>query len=67
MPDVNKGREIVSIVWYPHRPDWHEVVYSDGYYERVPGNQADAAALAESLGMQWVLQEGTSIQWERKG
>ena len=31
------GREIVSVVWYPHRPDWHEVVYSDGDFSRLAG------------------------------
>jgi len=60
-------RTIVSIVWYPHRPDWHEVVYSNGDYERVPGTQADAAALAETLGMELVPTGGTSVQWDRKG
>jgi len=24
-------------MWFPHRPDWHELVYSDGDPERVPG------------------------------
>ena len=28
------ARTIVSIVWYSHRPVWHEVVYSDGDYEQ---------------------------------
>ena len=38
-----EGREVVSIVWFQHRPDWHELVYLDGDYERVPGSREDAA------------------------
>jgi len=45
----NERREIVSIAWYSHRPDWHELVYDNNDYERVPAGLEDAAALAESL------------------
>ena len=47
--DLDKAkRTAVTIVWYSHRPDWHELVFSDGDYERVPGTLEDAAALAEA-------------------
>jgi len=63
---VNEGRQVVSIVWYPHRPDWHEVVYSDGEYQRYPGTLEDAAALAESLRLELVTTPDGSVQWDRK-
>ena len=63
---MNEGREIVSIVWYSYRPDWHELVYSDGDYERVPGSLADATALAEGLQFELVSERGGCVQWERK-
>jgi len=59
-------RAIVSIVWYPHRPDWHEVVYSDGDYGRLPGTLDDAAAFAEALGLELVTTPDGSVQWDRK-
>jgi hypothetical protein len=40
-------RTIVSIVWYPLRPDWYELTYDNGDYERVVGTLEDATALAE--------------------
>jgi len=64
---VNEGREIVSIVWYAHRPDWHELVYADGDFQRVPGTLEDAAALAEALQMELGTEEDGSVQWYRKG
>jgi hypothetical protein len=63
---VIEGREIVSIEWYSHRPDWHELAYSDGDYERVPGGLVDAAALAEALKMELVTERGDTVQWDRK-
>ena len=60
------GREIVSIVWYPHRPDWHEVVYADGDCQRLPGTLEDAAALAEALRLELVTTPDGSVQWDRK-
>ena len=60
-------REIVSVIWYPHRPDWHEVVYSDGDFARLPGPLEDTAALAESLGLKLVTTPDGSVQWDRKG
>jgi len=62
---VNEGREIVSIVWYSHRPDWHELTYADGDFERVPGTLEDAAALAEALKMKLVSDQSGSVRWER--
>jgi len=62
---VDEGREIVSIVWYSHRPDWHEVVYSDADYRRLPGTLEDAAALAEALGLEVVTSPDGSVQWDR--
>jgi len=64
---VNAEREIVSIAWYPYRPDWYELSYADGDFERVPGTQAHAQGLAETLGMGPPQQHGESIQWERRG
>jgi hypothetical protein len=63
---VDEGREIASIVWFSHRPDWHELVYSDGADERVPGGLEDAAALAESLKMELIFERGDTVQWDRK-
>jgi len=65
-PPVNEGREIVSIMWFPHRPDWHEVVYSDGDSGRLPGTLEDAAALAESLRLEFVTTSDGSVQWDRQ-
>ena len=59
-------RTIVSIAWYPHRPDWHELTYDNGDYERVPGTLEDAAALAEALKMESVPTRGGSVQWDRQ-
>jgi len=66
MPEVNEGREIVSIMWYPHRPDWHEVVYADGDYQRLPGTLQDAVALAGALKLKLVTTPDGSVQWDRK-
>jgi len=54
-------------VWFPHRPDWHELVYTDGDFERVPGTLADASALAEALKLELVTTPDGSVQWDRKG
>jgi len=61
------GREIVSVIWYPHRPDWHEAVYSDGDVARLHGNLEDAATLAETLALELVTTSDGSVQWDRKG
>jgi len=63
---VNDGREIVSIVWYPHRPDWHELSFDNGDFERVPGTLEDAAALAEALKLELVSEQGGRVEWDRK-
>lgn len=63
---VNEGREIVSIVWYSHRPDWHEVVYSDGQYQRLLGTLEDAAALADALRMVLVSDRADVVRWDGK-
>ena len=64
---VNEEREIVSIEWYPHRPEWHELVYDNGNYERVPGGLEDAAALAEVLKLEPMPESPGMVQWKRKG
>jgi len=64
---VNEGREIVSIMWFPHRPDWHELVYPDGEFQRVPGTLEDTAALAEALKLELVSTPDGSVQSDRKG
>jgi hypothetical protein len=64
---VNSGREIVSIAWYSHRPDWYELSYGDGAFERVPGTQAGAQGLAQTLGMGPPQSRSGSLQWERQG
>ena len=58
-------RTIMSIVWYSHRPDWHELTFETGACERVPGSLEDAAALAEALKMDLVSTFDGSVQWER--
>jgi len=63
---VNDGREIVSIEWYSHRPDWHELTYDDGDVERVPGNLEDAAALAEALKLALAPEGERVVRWERR-
>ncbi len=63
---MNAEREIISIVWYPHRPDWYEVIYADGDFERVPGTQADAKGAAEMLGLGPPQQDSGRTQWESK-
>ena len=62
-----EGREIVSVMWFRHRPDWHELLYSDGDYERVLGGLDDASALAQGLKMELVIERGDTVQWDRKG
>jgi len=59
-------RTIVSIAWYSHRPDWHELTYDTGDVERVPGTLEDAAALAEGLKLELVTTPDGSVQWDRK-
>jgi len=59
-------RTVVSIAWYTHRPDWHEVVYSDGHYARLPGSLKDAAALAEALEMDVVPDQDGNVEWHRQ-
>jgi len=59
-------REIVSIVWFPHRPDWHEVVYSDGDFLRLAGTLQDASTLAETLALELITTPDGSVQWDRK-
>jgi len=54
-------REIVSIVWYPHRPDWHEVIYSDGDVLRLAGALEVAATLAEALALELVTTSDGSV------
>jgi hypothetical protein len=63
---VHSGRKIVSIAWYSYRPDWYELSYGDGTFERVPGTQADAQALAERLGMEPQPRSG-HVQWDLQG
>ncbi len=62
---VNEGREIVGIVWYSHRPEWHELVYDNNDYERVPGGLEDAAGLAESLKLVLMPDTVGMVHWER--
>ena len=62
---MNSEHEIVSIAWYEHRPDWYEVSYDDGDFERVPGGARDADAVAQILGMEPESLPG-GVQWERK-
>ena len=62
---MSDGREIVSITWYSHRPDWHELVYDNGDYERVPGGVEDAAGLAEALKLELMPERAGMVLWER--
>jgi len=62
---VNEGREIVSIAWYSHRPDWHELLYADGGYERVLGGLETAEALAMALKLERMPHGLGMVQWER--
>ena len=61
-----EGREPVSVIWYQHRPDWHELVFDDGGYERVPGGLEDAASLSEALKLELVIERGDTVQWDRR-
>jgi hypothetical protein len=62
---VDADREIVTISWYQHRPDWYELVYADGTFERVPGGEKDADKVAQILGMVPESLPG-GMQWERR-
>ena len=64
---TNEGREIVSIVWYPYRPDRHEVVYSNGDFARLPGTLEVAAVLAEALRLDLVTTSDGTVRRERNG
>lgn len=61
---MNAQRQIISIVWYPYRPDWYELDYADGDSERIPGTQVDAAALAQASGMKLVPTRDGTVRWK---
>ena len=62
----NEGQEIVSIAGYLHRPDWHELIYDNDAYERVPGGLEDAAALAEALKLEMMPERVGMVEWRRR-
>jgi len=61
---MNTQRQIISIVWYPYRPDWYEMDYADGHSERIPGTLVDAADLAQAGGMKLVPTQNGTVRWE---
>lgn len=63
---MDERREIMSIQWFPWRPDWYELVYDDGDSERVRGPQADAAMLAAARGMHLASTRDGTVQWDRR-
>ena len=61
------SRRVVAIGWYPYRPDWYELEYDDGDFERVPGTEEDADELAKASGMVRVLSKDGTVRWEGSG
>ena len=57
-------RRLVQVTWDPNRPDEFGVYFTDASADSRPGNRADAQALADSHGFQFVDSTDETLLWK---